>query len=64
MHALLLIIILLWHFSPFSGHTLPVAGGLRQFSFYEVKDVSPMPNPQSGGLWSLSLCLASWSKPV
>lgn len=54
MHALLLFILLRCCFSPFWSPALPVAGVLRQLNFYEVKDVSPMSNPHTGGPGSLS----------
>ena len=36
-YFLFIVILLIWHFGPFSGHGLPVAGISRQLSCYEVR---------------------------
>lgn len=37
-------VVLLWRFCPFSGHSLPIVGVLRQLGFYEVRMSAPRPN--------------------
>jgi hypothetical protein len=46
---IVLIIILLWRFGPFSGHGLPVAGVSRQESYCEPRTSAPRPTPDLEG---------------